>query len=82
MKIMFYLYFIPGVKFSFVFFFFTCSPRNNILLNMPMFVGSQSFISLPSLVFVSAPVSEIREWKQEEKKKKNSVSNLRPFVGI
>ena len=37
---------------------------------MPMFVGSQSFISLPSFMFVSAVVSEIRELK--EKKKKNS----------
>ena len=41
-----------------------------ILLNMPMFVGSQSFISLSSFMFVSAVVSEIRELK--EKKEKNS----------
>ena len=41
-----------------------------ILLNMPMFVGSQSFISLPSFMFVSAVVSEIRELK--EKKEKNN----------
>ena len=40
---------------------------------MPMFVGSQSFISLPSFMFVSAVVSEIRELKEKkEKKKKNS----------
>ena len=41
---------------------------------MPMFVGSQSFISLPSFMFVSAVVSEIRELKKkkEKKKKKNS----------
>ena len=45
---------------------------------MPMFVGSQSFISLPSFMFVSAVVSEIRELKEkkekeeEEKEKKNS----------
>ena len=45
-------------------------PRNNILLNMPMFVGSQSFISLPSFMFVSAVVSEICGSK--EKKEKNS----------
>ena len=38
---------------------------------MPMFVGSQSFISLPSFMFVSAVVSEIRELK-EKKEKKNS----------
>ena len=41
---------------------------------MPMFVGSQSFISLPSFMFVSAVVSEIRELKEkkEKKEKKNS----------
>ena len=39
---------------------------------MPMFVGSQSFISLPSFMFVSAVVSEIRELKEKEKKKNNS----------
>ena len=37
---------------------------------MPMFVGSQSFISLPSFMFVSAVVSEIRESKEKEKEKK------------
>ena len=36
---------------------------------MPMFVGSQSFISLPSFMFVSAVVSEIRELKEKEKEK-------------
>ena len=36
-------------------------------LNMPMFVGSQSFISLPSFMLVSAVVSEIRELKKKEK---------------
>ena len=40
-----------------------------ILLNMPVFVGSQSFISLPSFMFVSAVVSEIRELKEKEKEK-------------
>ena len=40
---------------------------------MPMFVGSQSFISLPSFMFVSVVVSEIRELKEKkEKEKKNS----------
>ena len=39
---------------------------------MPVFVGSQSFISLPSFMFVSAVVSEIRELKEKEKEKKNS----------
>ena len=36
---------------------------------MPMFIGSQSFISLPSFMFVSAVVSEIRELKKKEKEK-------------
>ena len=36
-------------------------------LNMPMFVGSQSFISLPNFMFVSAVVSEIRELNQNKK---------------
>ena len=39
---------------------------------MPMFVGSQSFISLPIFTFVSAMVSEIRELKEEKKKKKKN----------
>ena len=38
---------------------------------MPMFVGSQSFISLPSFMFVSAVVSEIRESNRKKEKKKN-----------
>ena len=45
-----------------------CFPRTKL----PMFVGSQSFISLPSFMFVSAVVSEIRELKEKEKKEKNS----------
>ena len=52
---------------------------------MPMFVGSQSFISLPSFMFVSAVVSEIRELKEKKKEKNNSeidYSNLTPFLGI
>ena len=40
-------------------------------LYMPMFIGTQSFISLPSFMFFSAVVSEIRELK-EKKKTKNS----------
>ena len=43
-----------------------------ILLSIPMFVGSQSFISLPSFMFVSAVVSEIHELKEKEKKEKNN----------
>ena len=39
---------------------------------MPIFVGSQSLISLPSFMFVSAVVSEIRKSKEKKKKEKNS----------
>ena len=39
-----------------------------MLLNMLMFNGSQSFISLPSFMFVSVVVREIRELKEKEKK--------------
>ena len=54
-----------------------------ILLNMTMFIGSQSFISLPGFVFVSAPVSELCELKQNKEKKKNSeIANLTPFLAI
>ena len=42
---------------------------------MPMFVGSQSFISLPSFMFVSAVVSEICESKEKEKEKKKKKKN-------
>ena len=45
-----------------------------------MFVGSQSFISLPSFMFVSAVVSEIRELKEEKEKKNNS--EIAPFLGM
>ena len=36
---------------------------------MPMFIGSQSFISLPSFMFVGAAVSEICESNQNKEKK-------------
>ena len=42
---------------------------------MPMFVGSQSFISLPSFMFFSAVVSEIRELKKKEKEKEKEKKN-------
>ena len=42
----------------------------NCLHIMPMFVGSQSFISLPSFMLVSDAVSEIRESNQKKKKEK------------
>ena len=55
-----------------------CSfPRNK--LNMPMFVGSQSFISLPSFMFVSAVVSEIRDLKKEKEKEKKNNSEMDYF---
>ena len=41
-------------------------------LNVPMLIGSQSFISLPSFMSVSAVFSEIHELKKEKEKKKNS----------
>ena len=37
---------------------------------MTLFVGSQSFISLPSFMHVSAVVSELRESNQNKKEKK------------
>ena len=46
---------------------------------MPMFVGSQSFISLPSFMFVSAVVSEIRELKEKEKEEENNNSEIDYF---
>ena len=49
-----------------------CFPRNDIFLNMTLFVGSQSFISLPSFMCVSAAVSELRESNQKEKEEKNN----------
>ena len=56
-------------------------------LNMTLFVGSQSYISPPSFMFVSAAVSEIRELNQNKKKKEKTnnaeiISNLTPFRGI
>ena len=60
-----------------------CIARGFLLLNlnMPMFVGSQSFISLPSFMFVSAVVSEIRELKEKEKEKNNSEIDYFTFPG-
>ena len=46
-----------------------------------MFVTSQSFISLPSFMFVSAAVSEIHDLNQNKKKKFEN-GNLPPFPGI
>ena len=52
----------------------------NYCLHMPMFIGTQSFISLPSFMFVSDVVSEIRELKEKkEKEKKNSEIDYNKF---
>ena len=40
-----------------------------IVYIMTMFIGSQSSISLPSFMFVSAPVSDIREANQNKEEK-------------
>ena len=46
---------------------------------MPMFIGSHSFISLSSFMFVSAAVSEIRELNQNKKKKNSEVVDYFQF---
>ena len=48
------------------------------MLTMTMFVTSQSFISLPSFMFVSAAVSEIRDLNQNKEEKKNLQSGYFP----
>ena len=61
---------------------FCCFPRNvYIILTMPMFVGSQSFISLQIFMFISGAVSEMRglNWKKEEKK--NDYFQFNTFPG-
>ena len=52
------------------------------LHNFTMFVTSQSFISLPGFMFVSAAVSEIHDLNQNKKEKKFENGNLPPFPGI
>ena len=42
---------------------------------MPMFVGSQRFISLPSFMFVGAAVSGIRELNRNKKEKEKNLQN-------
>ena len=48
---------------------------------MSMFVGSQSFISLPSFMFVSAVVNEIRELKEKEKNSEMDYFQFKTFPG-
>ena len=47
-----------------------------LLLNMMLFVGSQSYNSPPSFMFVSAAVSEISELNQNKKKKEKNFLKL------
>ena len=58
-----------------------CFSRKNILLNMTMFVRSQSFISVPSFMFVSALVGEIcRSRTRRRRILKLAVSSLTPNI--
>ena len=64
-----------------------CFPRNELFINMTLFVESQSYISIPSFMFFSAAVIEIRKLNQNKKEKNNTIlklaiSNLTPFLGI
>ena len=43
---------------------------------MPIFVGPQSFISLPRFMFVNAVVSDIRELTKEKEKEKKKNSEM------
>ena len=47
-------------------------------------VGSQSYISPPSFMFVSAAISGIRELNQNKEKKNSEIGyfNLAPFLGL
>ena len=47
-----------------------------ILLNMTLFVRSQSFISPPSFMFASAAVSEIRELNRNKKRKNSEIGSF------
>ena len=51
-----------------------CFPRNE--LSIYLFVGSQSFMSLPSLMLVSAAVSELCESNQNKEKEKEEILKL------
>ena len=50
-------------------------------LHMTLFVGSQSFISLPSFMFVSAAVSEIRKLNQNKRKSEIGYFQFSTFPG-
>ena len=51
-----------------------------IILTMSVFIGSQSFISIPSFMFVGAAVSEICE--SNRKNLQMAIFNLTLFLGI
>ena len=55
--------------------------QGSIYLNMMLFIGSQSFISLPSFMFVSSAVSELCELNLNKKEKKKSEIGYFPFPG-
>ena len=46
---------------------------------MPVFVGSQGFISLPSFMLVGAAVSEIRESSRKKKNFENGYFQFNNF---
>ena len=50
-----------------------------IILTMTVFVGSWSFISLPSFMFVGAAVSEICESNRKKEKEKNGCFQFNTF---
>ena len=52
------------------------------ILTMTMFVMSQSFISLPSFMFVSVAVSEIHDLNQNKKEKKFENGFPRHITGL
>ena len=64
-------YAIKSVLAETVFLWFSKKYSVYIILTMTMFVMSQSFISLPSFMFVSAAVSEIHDLNQNKEKKNN-----------
>ena len=51
------------------------------MFTMPMFVQSQSFISLPSFMFVGAAVSEICTSNRNKKNLQNGYSQFNTFPG-
>ena len=71
-----YTYAIKNVLAEIVFLWFSKKYSVYIILTMTMFVTSQSFISLPSFMFVSAAVSEIHDLNQDKEKFENAIYHL------